>query len=400
MPRLSASLLRSAYRKHPLLPLLLRECRDLPSARNELRWLREHALSLVEKDRHSPGNCVKGWRTQLRSIVRERARGKPLQYILGDQPFGDLEILCRQGVLIPRLPETESYTIRTAQLILSHFAKSPPSHTTSPDASRRSIRILDLCSGTGCIPLLLHTLLAPSLEDITIIGIDISPRALALARQNLEHNIAKGHLSARAKQDVQFLQADILGYQHETAQNINSIIESTASSTSTIPSIDAILKILSNPTSNDAGLMFDIVVSNPPYISPVEYRNGTTRRSVRLYEPKLALVPPPMQNKLHKNDASGTIDSSQVQADVFYPQILSISARVGAQLTVMECGDVSQARRVAQIAKSGADGHSKDAIVEIWKCDGSEDYGFTMMGPADAEDDGARAVAISRGTMK
>jgi len=31
-----------------------------------------------------------------------RSRGFPLQYILGDQPFGDLEILCRRGVLIPR----------------------------------------------------------------------------------------------------------------------------------------------------------------------------------------------------------------------------------------------------------------------------------------------------------
>lgn len=35
-------------------------------------------------------------------MCRRRSQGVPLQYILGDQPFGDLEILCQRGVLIPR----------------------------------------------------------------------------------------------------------------------------------------------------------------------------------------------------------------------------------------------------------------------------------------------------------
>lgn len=108
MPRLSPELLLRAHRQHPLLPLLLRECRDLPSARNELRWLRSHALAQFSNPRfkhekqtaHSPETL--GWRTRLRAMCQARAKGKPLQYILGDQPFGDLEILCREGVLIPR----------------------------------------------------------------------------------------------------------------------------------------------------------------------------------------------------------------------------------------------------------------------------------------------------------
>lgn len=98
MTRLSSALLRRAYSLDPLLPLLLRECRDLDSARNELRWIREHVNASDQS--HTRGD---GWlQRRLRLMVQDRARGKPLQYILGDQPFGDLEILCRKGVLIPR----------------------------------------------------------------------------------------------------------------------------------------------------------------------------------------------------------------------------------------------------------------------------------------------------------
>ena len=91
MPRLTPVLLLHAYRLDALLPPLLRECRTLPSARNELRWLRERALSDTAESRRrgvAGGARAPGWRSRLRSMVRERARGKPLQYILGDQPFG------------------------------------------------------------------------------------------------------------------------------------------------------------------------------------------------------------------------------------------------------------------------------------------------------------------------
>jgi hypothetical protein len=106
MPRLTPALLLHAFRLDPLLPSLLRECRTLPSARNELRWLRERALFAAADSRQrgvAGGARVPGWRIRLRSMVRERARGRPLQYILGDQPLGELEILCREEVLIPRL---------------------------------------------------------------------------------------------------------------------------------------------------------------------------------------------------------------------------------------------------------------------------------------------------------
>jgi methylase of polypeptide subunit release factors len=93
MPRLPPSVLTTVARESPLLSLLLKECRTVESARNELRWLRERAL------RDGP---ARGWATRLKSMCRARSRGFPLQYVLGDQPFGDLNILCRRGVLIPR----------------------------------------------------------------------------------------------------------------------------------------------------------------------------------------------------------------------------------------------------------------------------------------------------------
>src|SRR5882757_6123242 len=53
MPRLSPALIRQAASQNPLLPLLLRVCRDLPSARNELRWLQEHARDTVAAKSYS-----------------------------------------------------------------------------------------------------------------------------------------------------------------------------------------------------------------------------------------------------------------------------------------------------------------------------------------------------------
>jgi len=100
MPRLPTSSLRLARSQDPLLIPLLRTCRDLDSARNELRWLREN----VEEKAVSNGTSPQGImvRQLLRRDCLERGRGKPLQYILGTEYFGELELLCRPGVLIPR----------------------------------------------------------------------------------------------------------------------------------------------------------------------------------------------------------------------------------------------------------------------------------------------------------
>lgn len=100
MPRISTAALRKAYAIDPLLPRLLPPCRDLRAAQNELRWLRDH-VNRVAEARRAQGDVVSK-SAFLRDLVRQRTRGRPLQYLLGTEFFGDLEIRCRPGVLIPR----------------------------------------------------------------------------------------------------------------------------------------------------------------------------------------------------------------------------------------------------------------------------------------------------------
>ncbi|PLN80317.1 S-adenosyl-L-methionine-dependent methyltransferase [Aspergillus taichungensis] len=334
MPRIPTSTILQAYHQHRLLPRLLQECRTLDSARNELRWLRERACSIASK---STGRSTAGWRTLLRSMCIARSKGVPLQYILGDQPFGDLEILCRRGVLIPR-PETEAYTVHTADLIRSYLRR----RKRRGEANDDSLRIVDICSGTGCISLLLHALLAPHLKKLSVLGIDLSTTALDLAHQNLQHNLRLGLLSSRAAAEVTFARGDVLDF-----------------NSSGVPGVKQVM--LGQPEFSSHGTaQCDILISNPPYISMECFRNGTTARSVRHFEPQLALVPPTRQNS--------TITGVSNPEDVFYHRIISLFFELQAKLLVLECGDRPQARRVvsAYTALANQLAPNDSMSVEIW----------------------------------
>ncbi|QSS62546.1 hypothetical protein I7I51_02283 [Histoplasma capsulatum] len=362
-----------------------------------------------EIDRNGGFDAVRV-QSRLREMVRRRARGVPLQYILGDQPFGDLEMLCRRGVLIPR-PETESYTARVANLLLSELAPTRRKGLAHRDECKcehlPTLRIVDLCTGTGCIPLLLHSLLSPVFPKLQICGVDISTRALRLARENLKHNIALGTLSERARDEVSFVKGDVLSGQSE----LSGLYTSSVTPASKTAAAAAAAAAAAEPEINP---VITILLSNPPYISPAQFANGTTARSVRRYEPKLALVPPargpihrqqqehphpraesrsadraplPTANNNTQNgnadnnntttttttttDAAGTsslpspaaperrlemsaCDAAVVDArreDMFYPHVLSAALSwVDADLVVLECGDKGQAGRVAEMA--------------------------------------------------
>ncbi|KAI9732520.1 MAG: hypothetical protein M1834_003855 [Cirrosporium novae-zelandiae] len=316
MPRLANSLLRRARKINPLLLLLLRPCRDLQSAKNELRWLREYAVentsSLTDRGREIP--------LKLSRYCRQRARGIPLQYILKSQPFGGLDI---------RL-ETESYTCTFAERLL----RDPNKQDSTP--SKRSLRILDLCTGTGCIPLLLHSLLSDQIQDIKILGIDLSSTAVSLAKENLHYNIQNHCLKPSAIEQVHFKHGDVLQQKF------------VGGGTSGTPYIEEVIAS-THP--------WDILISNPPYISRHHFATRTSR-SVRNWEPRLALVPP---------DTLGFPGSNEIDrsGDVFYPRLLGLCETAEVKTALFEVGDMDQAMRVAEMAiKSHAWCPSE---IEIWR---------------------------------
>ena len=388
MPRLAPSLLHHARRKNPLLPILLRECRDTRSAENELRWLTEHAFALQsssharkENIRRSEVAFAPGWRTVLHELVRRRARGEPLQYILGTQPFGDLEILCQRGVLIPR-PETEAYTAKLAGLV-----KELKREETA--ARRQKLRILDLCTGTGCISLLLHTHLRPRNTkepiakdglshsymdlDLDILGVDISKTALRLAENNLLHNLEHGNLYSTAVRDISFVRANVLnepmrttaGRRYSPADPEHEV--SDADLGVKVPSTSQILQ------GEDLGKDWDILIANPPYISPRHFApGGTTTRSVRRWEPQLALVPRPLEPSISPNVKRSEHSGHLERGDEFYPALLELARSVDAKAVVLEVGDNEQAHRVRQMAIQFFTGES-DIAVEVWRDDGAVD---------------------------
>ncbi|KAI0630327.1 S-adenosyl-L-methionine-dependent methyltransferase [Trametes polyzona] len=214
------------------------------SAHNELRWM-QHALK-------NPPGGIRPTADTLEDMVARRISGEPLQYILGSQPFGPLNLAVRPPVLIPR-PETEDWTLRLADAILQSAHKP-----------RRPLNILDLCTGTGCIPLLLCHLLPPGFAHAT--GVDISEDAVQLARENRE---LCGIPAPPPSPDS--------AAQTTPKENGNTFVP--------------VLADLMRPNFvKRAGLKppYDVITSNPPYIPQAEYDRLPS--SVKDYEDVRALL--------------------------------------------------------------------------------------------------------------
>lgn len=243
-------------------------------------------------------------------ICRKRGRGYPLQYLLGSQPFGNLDIICRKGVLIPR-PETETYTAHLADLIKKE--KDFP----------QNLRILDLCTGTGAISLMLYNLLVHTYRDLEVMGVDFSDVALKLAKQNIERN--RRLFPSNAPDQIVFKKCDIL-QQHYTREL--SVIEKSK---------------------------WDIIISNPPYISARSYWKDTSR-SARLFEPMSALAPP--------DQVPDHLDMTHLQPeDMFYSAIVAAARNLSTRYLLMEVADLQQAMRVVKHTR-----HIQHfGIIEIWR---------------------------------
>jgi release factor glutamine methyltransferase len=280
------------------------------SARNELRWM----ITALESYRASKlPPCP-----PLSEMVDRRISGEPLQYILGTQPFGSLELLVRPPTLIPR-PETEEWTLRLASLLRARLKPERP-----------RMRILDMCTGTGCIPLLLLKELPPGSAEA--VGVDVASEALALASENADHCFPPSdEHGSTVRPLVTFERANILSPQFVQSLGMHA----------------------------DRG--FDVITSNPPYIPDSEYHNLET--SVKNWEDPRALIGDPSDWPAHvKHDSDGeTSVTGSTPEDhlglTFYRAIAHIVARPGVLAPdcplVLEVGQ-HQAEAVADILRSSS----------------------------------------------
>jgi len=138
----------------------------VPAARLQAELLLAHALSLprlglyLQFERELNPTELES----LRQLVRRRAAREPLQHVTGSAGFCGLTLRCSPAALIPR-PETEILVEHAAKIL----AESSPG------------LVIDVGTGTGAVPLAL----ARKHPTFQYLGLDISPEALALAKENL-----------------------------------------------------------------------------------------------------------------------------------------------------------------------------------------------------------------------
>ena len=161
----------------------------------------------------------------LQNALSQLLEHKPVQYVLSEAWFYNLKFKINEHVLIPR-PETEELV---EQVILNR------------DTKILKPRILDIGTGSGCIPVILKK----NIPDAEITAIDLSENALLVARENAAHH----------KTTVDFIQMDFLSE----------------------PAWQSLPR-------------FDTIVSNPPYI-PLNEREKLAK-NVQDYEPHAALFVP------------------------------------------------------------------------------------------------------------
>ncbi len=214
-----------------------REVRSMASyLLKEIAGVERYKL-IVEPQMELSGDCE----ADLIGCVHKMKQGEPLQYVLGYEYFCGHKFKVAPGVLIPR-PETE-------ELVNMILADSPSLNLSAESGENEngSLRVLDICAGSGCIA----WSLAAGLPGSKVWGCDISEEALEIARSQ----------KISSASEVSFFKCDVL----------DSLAEETIIGAS-------------------GGGCFDIIVSNPPYVCDAE--RSQMRPNVLDYEPDLALFVP------------------------------------------------------------------------------------------------------------
>ena len=200
-----------------------------PSPRLDAEVLLAHArgcerIALYTAFAEEPDESVKA---KFREVVKRRAQGEPVAYLVGRKEFYSLPFQVSKDCLIPR-GETEHIVVECLDRAKPILAAEPSKHFS----------IVDVCTGSGCIAVSV----AKHLPQCTITAIDLSLGAVTIAKANVE--------------------------QHKLSDRI-SVVESN---------------LLDTVADNSV----DFVLSNPPYVSEAEY--AKLDKTVREHEPRIALV--------------------------------------------------------------------------------------------------------------
>ena len=182
---------------------------------------------------------------QFDTLLARRLAHEPIAYILGHWEFFSLDLITRAPMLVPR-PETEHLVEVALERLRARLAEIPASlppggpHAviSAQDGLPRPPRLLDLCTGTGCVAVAV----ARNAPRAEVAATDLNPAALALARENaVHHNVT-----------VQFWQGDLFG---------------------------------ALPQGTEP---FDIIVANPPYVAATTWERLDP--VIRLHEDPIALL--------------------------------------------------------------------------------------------------------------
>jgi release factor glutamine methyltransferase len=183
-------------------------------------------------------------RVAYRALVRKRADGTPVAYLVGKREFYSLEFLVTPDVLIPR-PETEMVVVAVLDLVKQH------------PAEERTVQIADVGTGSG----VLAVCAAKYIPHAQVTAIDVSSAALEIARHN--------------------------GQQHEVLDRM-----------------DLLHSDLFTAVPEDR--QFDYILSNPPYVSTAEMARLPV--DIREHEPHLALHAGPRGTELIERLVSEATD--------------------------------------------------------------------------------------------
>jgi release factor glutamine methyltransferase len=212
---------------------------DNREAANIADWVMEHITGWKKMDRivNKTLPLPPDQQQQLVQFTSELLTHKPIQYVLHEAWFAGMKLYVDEQVLIPR-PETEELVEDVGSLMSEVRGRMPEAVPSDVRLQTSALRLLDIGTGSGCIPIALKK----KLPGAEIYACDVSEGALAVAKKN-----AATHGTA-----ITFFQLDFL-----------------------------------DDTQWDRLPQVDLIISNPPYIPLHDQAN--MQRNVLDYEPHLAL---------------------------------------------------------------------------------------------------------------